>query len=60
MKVVFTLVLFMLTVRENGDAAMVRACLRDCGKEHGLHVVVDDDSSWCECADAHAQEGSEC
>jgi predicted amino acid-binding ACT domain protein len=59
-KVVFTLMLFMLTVRENEEAAMLRACLRDCGKEHGLVIYLDDEAAFCECADWNAQGRLEC
>lgn len=55
MKLVIPLAMFMATLTENGDTAMILNCLQDCGKEHGLVVHVDDEAAFCECADWNAQ-----
>lgn len=47
--------LLAISLHNNGDAAMIYDCIRDCGKEHGVVVVITDDADsegiMCECAD---------
>jgi hypothetical protein len=42
------------TLNNNGDAAAICACIADCGKAHGVFVLVaePDEGVVCECADA--------